>query len=280
MQTMNTSNTPILHRLENRALISITGPEARALLQRVITADVETLETGQSHPGALLTPQGKTMVDFLLFAEGDTVWIDIWADAAEALIKRLSLYKLRADAVIALCDDLVPVWSETDFSGSAPDPRFSGGVYRGMAPSSEATQADAGALAAKEISQGVPSYGRDYGEAEIFPTDVNLDVYGGIGWQKGCFIGQEVVSRMKRRGTIRKRSVAMSFEANAPTKGTKVSAGEITLGEITSASGQNAIALIRLDKLDKADAPVMADTQAARITVLDALKPDAPAPKV
>jgi len=280
MQAMNVSNTPIRRRLETRALISIIGSEARALLQRVITADVDTLEAGQCCPGALLTPQGKILVDFLIFADGDTVWIDVFADHADALIKRLNLYKLRADAVISRRDDLVPVWADTPFDGSAPDPRFSAGVYRGVAPLSDQVDPDTGQLNMLEISQGVPTLGRDYSESSVFPTDVNLDVYGGIGWQKGCFIGQEVVSRMKRRGTIRKRSVAVHFDSEAPAQSTKASAGEITLGEITSAAGQNAIALIRLDKLEKADAPVEANGQPARIDVPDALKPDAPAPKV
>ena len=280
MQAMKSSNTPIRRRLETRALISIIGSEARALLQRVITADVDRLEAGQCCPGALLTPQGKILVDFLIFADGNSVWIDILSEQADALVKRLSLYKLRADAVITRCEDLVPVWADTPFDGSAPDPRFSAGVYRGVAPLSDQVDPDTGQLNMLEISQGVPTLGRDYSESSVFPTDVNLDVYGGIGWQKGCFIGQEVVSRMKRRGTIRKRSVAVHFDGDAPAKNTKVSAGEITLGEITSASGQNTIALIRLDKLEKADAPVEANGQPARISVPDALKPDAPAPKV
>lgn len=120
----------------------------------------------------------------------------------------------------------------------------------------------------------MPAFGRDYGEAEVFPTDVNLDVYGGIGWKKGCFIGQEVVSRMKRRGTIRKRSIPAVFAGEAPPRGTAVMAGDVKVGAISSALGHNAIILARLDKLGTATRYAEADGMEAHITVAEALVPD------
>lgn len=270
------TSTPAIHTAPARTILSVSGPEARALLQRLITADVETLQAGQCRPGALLTPQGKLQVDFLLFAEGETVWLDTPASAADALAKRLSMFKLRAKAEIVINTDLAAVWSETPFEGSSPDPRFGGSVHRGLA-ASEAAEASLDAL---EILHGVPAFGRDYGEAEVFPTDINLDVHGGIGWKKGCFIGQEVVSRMKRRGTIRKRSLALSFDGGAPARGTAVMAGTSTIGEITSSLGHHAIAVIRLDRLDAADEAPQAGDQPARISVPDNLRPDAPAAKI
>ena len=270
------TSAPRIHTAPARTILSVSGPEARALLQRVITADVERLEAGQCRPGALLTPQGKLAVDFLMMADGDTVWLDVPASAAEAFAKRLSMFKLRAKAEIVINTDLAALWSEQPFEGSAPDPRFGEGVHRGIGEEA----GDAISLDALEIEHGIPAFGRDYNEAGVFPTDVNLDVYGGIGWKKGCFIGQEVVSRMKRRGTIRKRSLAVSFDSDAPPAGTPITAGTTTLGEITSAHGHHAIALIRLDKLDSASEAPQAADQPARIALPDTLRPEAPAEKV
>jgi len=258
--------------LPARQIVSVAGTEARALLQRVITTDITSLQPGQCRPGALLTPQGKILVDFLIFAEGDTVWLDVPAEASEGLVKRLILFKLRAKAEILFNNDLRAVWSTAPFPGSAPDPRLDGRVHRGIT----AEGGEIRALDTIEIEAGVPAFGRDYGEAEVFPTDVNLDVYGGIGWKKGCFIGQEVVSRMKRRGTIRKRSIPAAFAGDAPERGTAVMAGDARIGAISSALGHRAIVLARLDKLGTATRYAEADGQEAHLTVDAALVPDAP----
>ncbi len=131
-------------------------------------------------------------------AKDDGVVLDIREEAADALVKRLSLYRLRANADITL-DSSAFVVAGTGLA----DPRSPQLPQRTIA--SDKPAADGTTRQAEpEISHGIPAFGRDYGEAEVFPTDVNLDLYGGIAWKKGCFIGQEVLSRMKRRGTIRK----------------------------------------------------------------------------
>ncbi|WP_300532670.1 hypothetical protein [Maricaulis sp.] len=265
--------TETLFRLPARSILTLTGPDARSLLQRVITADVETLEAGQCRPGALLTPQGKIISDFMIFGRTDGLWLDVHESAAEALKKRLTLYKLKADVAIALDEALMPVWSPSPFDGAATDPRLTG-VFRAILPS-DGTEIRS--LDAVEIPQGVPAFGRDYGEAEVFPTDVNLDVYGGVGWTKGCFIGQEVVSRMKRRGTIRKRSLAVAADAPLQT-GASITAGSSTIGEISAASGHNAVGRVRLDRLEAASETLMVGDIEVRIDLPDALKPE-PAPQ-
>ena len=262
-------------RLPGRTVISVAGDEARTFLQRVITADVTDLSPGECRPGALLTPQGKILADFMMFAEGDTVWLDVPAEAAEGLVKRLTLFKLRAKAEIVMNADLAAVWSTAPFPGSAEDPRLEGRIHRGIAPAIEA--GEEGPLDTYEFEAGVPVFGRDYGEAEVFPTDVNLDVYGGVGWKKGCFIGQEVVSRMKRRGTIRKRSIPAVFAGEAPPRGTAVMAGTAKIGAISSALGHNALVLARIDKLGEADRYAEADGMEAHIRVAEALVPEGPA---
>jgi len=261
---MTDSVTPIYH-LEHRAVISVEGPDAHDLLQRVLTVDMAGLEVGAIRPGALLTPQGKILSDFLVHGIEGGVFLDIHAEAADALVKRLSMYRLRADVQIVRRDDLKVIVGK-----GAADPRHADLPPRMVVPPHDAPQtAGDTAQDAAEIAAGVPAFGRDYDEAQVFPTDVNLDLYGGVGWKKGCFIGQEVVSRMKRRGTIRKRSLALSFDGDAPLEGSKVMAGETPLGAITSASGSHAIALIRTDRLDAANGNVSVDGRVASVGALD-----------
>lgn len=270
-------------RLAGRRVLELKGADAREVLQRVITTDVDPMEITDCRSGALLTPQGKILCDFMIFADGDTVWIDIVEEASAALLKRLTLYRLKSDMQLRFADDLMPVISADPLSGLPTDPRLDGLLWRGIHEADDGLPEGDAALEALEIANGVPSYGRDYGEADVFPTDVNLDIYQGVGWQKGCFIGQEVVSRMKRRGTIRKRSLAVAFEGDAPAAGTAIKAGNTTLGEITSSQGSDAVGLIRLDRMETArekGETIMADDKVASIHLPDTHRPEAPAARV
>lgn len=262
MKGMSTT-FPTPARLSFRAVISVEGPETRDFLQRVLTLDFSTLDTGAIRPAALLTPQGKVVADILVHGVEGGVFLDVYGEAADALVKRLSMYRLRAKATLARREDLAVMAGE-----GAADPRHADLPPRAVVPADEAPASEGDrAQDAAEIALGVPAFGRDYGEAEVFPTDVNLDLYGGIGWKKGCFVGQEVVSRMKRRGTIRKRSLGLAFDGDAPVAGTPVMAGETPLGEITSSAGGTAIARLRLDRLEGHEDAVTADGKPARITV-------------
>jgi len=251
---------PVPH-LSDRRVITVRGPESRDFLQRVITTDMKRCSPGTIQAGALLTPQGKIICDFLIHGEDEGVVLDVPADAAESLAKRLSLYRLRAKADILLDAEAFVV------SGTgAPDPRSATLPLRAIVsekPGLDGVQ-DQTDL---EITHGVPAFGRDYGEAAVFPTDVNLDLYGGIGWKKGCFIGQEVLSRMKRRGTIRKRTVSIASADRDLAINGAIKAGSTPLGTLTSTAGKTALALIRLDRLDAAQEPPMIDGHPVIITL-------------
>jgi|TARA_R100000455_G_scaffold21468_1_gene10909 folate-binding protein YgfZ len=236
-------------RLTRRAVISVTGEDARDFLQRVVTCGVVDLADGDIRPGALLTPQGKIIADFLIHGRADGVWIELPTDSAPALVKRLSMYKLRARAAVTLEDGLAVVTGD-----GASDPRSPRLPRRAIVAASDASGLMVGdeAQSEAEISAGIPAFGRDYGEAEVFPTDVNLDLFGGIGWKKGCFIGQEVVSRMKRRGTIRKRTVRLHCEGQALVAGTDIMLDDVRIGAVTSSAGSTALAVMRLDRLEDA----------------------------
>ncbi len=240
-------------QLSDRVVLSITGKDTHDFLQRVITTDMSGLAAGEIRSGALLTPQGKIVVDFLVHGRQDGVWIDVWREAAESLLKRLTLYRLRADAQIELGGDHAVI-----VGTGQPDPRSDALPRRAVLEPGNDPDA-AARQATLEIAAGVPAFGRDYGEAEVFPTDVNLDLFGGIGWKKGCFIGQEVLSRMKRRGTIRKRSVRITDSGEMLPAGADLVAGDLVIGQLTSVDGSCAIARIRTDRLEKADAALTVD---------------------
>jgi len=247
-----------LTALPNRAVIEITGADARTFLQRVITKGPAGLEPGRAQFSALLTPHGKVLADFFLFdnVEGG-LFIDLPASEAEALLKRLSLYRLRADASIAPRTDLAVAQARGEGEAElatlalaiSPDPRSAQMGQRAIVPAGGPVDEDE--YEAARIGEGLPEFGKDYGPAEVFPTDVNQDLMAGIDYKKGCFVGQEVASRMHRKGGVRKRTVRVSAD-NALETQAPVSSGETPLGTITSTAGKDALARVRLDRLKAA----------------------------
>ena len=233
-----------MNRFPNRAILSLTGADTLALLERTVTHKVADWAEGAARYGALLTPQGKIIADYIAHRRADGVLIDVHLDAADDLLKRLKMFRLRSAVELARDDGLV---SAMDGNG-LPDPRSADLPRRSIVAAGEAPEAlpDWDALA---IAAGVPEWGRDYRAAQVFPTDINMDLMGGIDYKKGCFVGQEVASRMKRKALIRKRTVRLIGAALAP--GAEVHAGESLLGTVTSAADGDALALIRTDRYAK-----------------------------
>lgn len=271
-------------RLDDRAVVRIAGPEAAALLQNVLTLDVPAADRHGSGYGALLTPQGKILWDFLLHRIGEDYFVDIRADQAEAFAKRLGLYKLRAKMEIAAAPDMgvFVEWSEaagpaaaaasssTDGGATAPaDPRLPNLGRRWVAPAgSVATDAAAADWHRHRIALAVPEGGVDFVFGDTFPHDAAMDSLHGVAFDKGCYIGQEVVSRMRHRGTARRRIVAVNARGPLPEPGAEVVAGETPLGRLGSSAEGRGIALLRLDRLRAAlDAGPPVRAGAEEITV-------------
>jgi folate-binding protein YgfZ len=255
-----TQTHPFLTALPDRAVIAITGPDARSFLQRVITRGPEGLNPGEAQFSALLTPQGKVLADFILFDDGESgLFIDAPASEADSLVKRFTLYRLRAQAQIARRDDLDVAAGlgsgEADLKtvalAAATDPRADALGVRAIVPAGGPSD-EADVYHQARIAAGVPEFGADYGPSEVFSTDVNHDLMGGVDYKKGCFVGQEVASRMHRKGGVRKRTIALGFEGDAPDTGTPLLAGETEVGALTSTAGGAAVALVRVDRLSKA----------------------------
>ena len=242
-------------RLPGRAVLAVQGPDAGHFLQNLLTADVEHLEPGSATYAALLSPQGKILFDMLVVRAEDGYLIDCAKGMAAALMQRLSMYKLRAKVEIARRDDLAVSVSPVDVTGFYRDPRSPEIGWRGFVP---AEGPEAEGYDAARIALGLADSEADLGSGEFFPHEANLDQLGGVNFRKGCYVGQEVVSRMEHRGTARSRILPVTLEAEAPPKGTEIRAGEKQVGTLLSASGRTALALIRLDRLAEATAPLAA----------------------
>lgn len=241
--------TRIAH-LSSRALLRVSGPDARPFLHTLLTQDVETLTAGDLRFAALLSPPGRLLFDLILLGQDDGVIVDVAADRREALIQRLSMYRLRADVTIDALDTPVMAAWNGDADGFLPDPRtprLGGRRYDGLAKPN-ATEAD---WLAHQLAVGVPASG-DALVDRTYPIEANYDLLHGIDFQKGCFIGQETTSRMWRRGAIRNRMLPITFDGPPPAMGTEILNGELRAGEIMTGQDGAAMALLRLDRLDGA----------------------------
>ena len=236
-------------RLDSRALIRVSGPEARPFLHNLLTQDVETLAEGELRFGALLSPPGRLLFDLFLVGEADGVLLDVAADRREALLQRLAMYRLRAQVTVESDDRPVFVSWPGVADGFAADPRAPGlgGRRCGGAIEPTATEAD---WQAHRLAVGVPDPAADALSDRTYPIEADFDLLNGIDFKKGCFVGQETTSRMKRRGSIKNRMLPLAFEGPPPPFGAEVLNGELRAGEVLSGREGAAMALLRLDRLD------------------------------
>src|SRR3989344_6190773 len=232
-----------LARLSSRALISITGEEARPFLHNLLTQDVETLGDGELRFGALLSPPGRLLFDLFILGEAEGVLLDVAADRRDALIQRLSMYKLRAKVQVAADDRPVfAAWPDAP-AGFIPDPRTPLGAGRLCGDAAaDATEAD---YDAHRLGVGGPDPTADAPQDKTDPIEADFDLLNGIDFQKGCFVGQETTSRMKRRGSIKNRMLALDFDGPPPPFGAAALKGELRAGEALSGRGGSAMALVR-----------------------------------
>ncbi|MEQ1781976.1 MAG: folate-binding protein [Hyphomonadaceae bacterium] len=250
--------------LAHRSIVSVTGADAEPFLNGIVTVSTLGLVEGEFHYGALLTPQGKIIADFLVTRRDDAILLDCAASVAPALIKRFTLMKLRAAVVVRELTDL----GVTVFAGAA-DPRSASAPHRSIGPRSEAS--DAAPYHAARIAACVPEQGFDFGAEDVFPADINMDLASGVDFRKGCFVGQEVVSRMKRRATARRRTLRAEV-APGTAPGAPVLANGFEIGMLTSVSGGAALARVRIDRLT--DAETKGEVITANVSPVVFDKPD------
>ena len=232
--------------LGDRAVIELRGDGVLAFLHNILTCSLEELNQGQLAYGALLSPQGKILHDVFIHERGGVIWLDCAVAQCEALIVKLKLYRLRAKFEIVSRSDLyVQVGGE-----GVDDPRHPKLGPRSIAVG--AASGDAPDYKNRRFNLGIAD-SAEIGSGQLFPHEANFDLLGGVDFEKGCYIGQEVVSRMQHRSTTRSRILPVSFENGQPTDEIRVA--ESLLGEVLGRNGQQGLALIRLDRWAELGAP-------------------------
>jgi folate-binding protein YgfZ len=238
--------------LPSRAVIAVSGPDWRDYLQGLLTQDVATLAPGELRFAAMLTPQGRLLFDLFLVGGEEGCLIDVAAEHRATLLQRLKMYRLRAKVDLDESDAPVRALWATDAAppGWSLDPRapdLGWRAYAGASPGG-AVEADEAAYDRHRLSLGLPGPA-DWGHDKAYPIEANFDLLGGIDFRKGCFVGQETTSRMKRRGTIKSRMAPIGVDGAPPAAGDALLAGGLRAGQVTSASDSGAMALLRLDRI-------------------------------
>ena len=257
--------------LSDRGVVKLSGEDAKTFLNGLITTDTAQLEPGAARFGALLTPQGKIVADFLVTevpeGHGGGLLIDCPRALAQPLATKLGFYKLRAKVTVENLSDtfgVLAVW------GGEPaikpdlcfaDPRAEALGWRILIPPELATRAAAlvgatmtneTAYEAHRIACDVPRGGVDFAYGDAFPHETNMDRLHGVDFDKGCYVGQEVVSRMQHRGTARTRTVRVAFDGAAPDAKTPILAGDKQVGTMGSSANNTGLATVRIDKVSDA----------------------------
>jgi folate-binding protein YgfZ len=253
--------------LPDRGVVKVSGSDARDFLNGLLTTDVTLLQPGLGRFGALLTPQGKITTDFLITeapsGHGGGFLIDCPRALAQALADKLGFYKLRAKVSVENLSDSLGVLTAWDGEPKMKpdlafaDPRDTALGWRILVPEALAQKAgdligaemvDSTAYDAHRIASGVPRGGLDFIYGDAFPHETNMDRLHGVDFDKGCYVGQEVVSRMQHRGTARTRTVRIVLDGPAPEPGAAVLAGDKPVGTMGSSAGHHGLALIRIDR--------------------------------
>jgi folate-binding protein YgfZ len=276
--------------LPDRGVVKVSGEDARSFLNGLVTTDVTQLEPGMGRFGALLTPQGKIVVDFLITevpaGHGGGFLIDCPRALAPELAKKLGFYKLRAKVAVENLSESLGVIAAWDGDPAMrpdlafSDPRAAPLGWRILAPEDLAQKVagligaglvDSADYEAHRIASGVPRGGLDFIYGDAFPHETNMDRLHGVDFDKGCYVGQEVVSRMQHRGTARTRTVRVTLDGPRPEPGTTILAGDKPVGTMGSAADNNGLALIRTDRVaDALDAGVALTAGGLAIHVADA----------
>jgi tRNA-modifying protein YgfZ len=277
--------------LPDRGVVKVAGEDARTFLNGLLTVDIGKVTPHRAAFAALLTPQGKIIVDCIVAEapaeDGGGFFLDCPRALASSLVDKLNFYKLRAKVIVEDLSETLGVLAAWDASGSTEyglcyaDPRLSALGFRVMVPLHLAKDAaadlgaelvDAQHYEAHRIALGVPRGGLDFTYGDAFPHETDMDQLNGVDFAKGCYVGQEVVSRMEHRGSARSRVVPVAYEGFAPDAGAAVTASEKSVGTLGSTTNGRGLAMLRLDRIEDAMAaglPLVAGGATLRL-----IKPD------
>ncbi len=231
----------------DRTVLSLSGKDALPFLQGLVSNDVLPLGKG---PGiiwaALLTPQGKYLADFFVVATGQHILIDIKSSIADATLRRLMMYRLRADVQISASDLAVTRGLGPVPEGAYPDPRHPALGWRSYGAPGNAPSIDWDAI---RVTNCIPETGIELIPDESYLLETGFERLHGVDFRKGCYVGQEVNARMKHKTELRKGLVRVRVEGKAPV-GTPILSGDKPSGTLYTQSGDHAIAYLRFDRTD------------------------------
>jgi folate-binding protein YgfZ len=271
-----TNGAPSYTRLDDRALLRLSGPDAKEFLQGLISNDVGKLNPGHALYAAFLTAQGKYLHDFFLIDRGDHLLLDGEAARLADLKRRLGIYKLRSKVAIEDADAALKVFAlpgeqalgrlqlPSETGAAAPlgdgvayvDPRLTAMGARAVlsAETAAKTLGDAGfepgnrdAYDRVRLHLGLADGSRDLEVDKSVLLEYGFEELNGVDFAKGCYMGQEVTARTKYRGLVKKRLLPVAIEGEAPPPGTPLMAGDREAGEMRSSSGDRGVALVRLE---------------------------------
>jgi len=242
--------------LPHRGVISVTGPDRVAFLNGLVSNDVAQAAPGQAVWAALLTPQGRYLTDFFIYAEDDTLFIEAPLEGIEALLTKLRRFRLRAAVELADVSEQLKVYVTWDgvppqIPITAPDPRLEGAGFRSLSDAEWPTNASAADYTVHRLGLGLPDGPPDLEPEKTLLLEAGFDELNGVAWDKGCYMGQELTARTKYRGLIKRRLVPVRIGGAAPAPGTPVFADGAEVGTLRSAAGGLALATLRLDALKK-----------------------------
>jgi folate-binding protein YgfZ len=254
--------------LPDRGVVKVAGDDARRFLNGLATNDIGQVAPGRARYAALLTPQGKIIVDFLVAeaepGDGGGFFLDCPRALAPTLVEKLNFYKLRAKIVVedlSAALGVMAVWDGaalSEYGLSYADPRLPALGTRTILPPEIAAEAaadlgatltNADAYDAHRIALGVPRGGLDFIYGDTFPHEADMDQLAGVDFEKGCYVGQEVVSRVEHRSSARSRIVPIAYDEFAPSSGLPVVAGDKQIGMLCSTAKGRGLALLRLDRV-------------------------------
>ena len=278
-------NMKLIVPLDDRAVIAISGEDAREFLQGLITNDIEKVSPTQAIYAALLTPQGKFLHDFFITEYKERLLIDCESERISDLIKRLTMYRLRAKVditdeseqwevgVMLPMSDVGGLGSgetqpgeaeagtaRTRFDGvSYIDPRNAALGERiirkvdeddNFSTDETLLEKNRAAYHARRLVLGIPDSTADLIPEKSMPMEAGFDLLNGIDFEKGCYVGQEVTARMKHRDLVKKRLFPVTFDGEVAA-GTDINCDGVTAGELHSVQGNRGLALLRLDLVEK-----------------------------
>lgn len=245
-------------RLPARAAVEITGEDRVSFLQGLVSNDVATAASGRWVWAALLTPQGKWLADFFITAADGRLLLDMEAAQRDEVIARLARYRLRARAALAPVEMHVvasdaPPPATLPVVAAGPDPRHPAAGWRWMAEAPPAQDDGVAAWDAHRLRLGLPDGSRDLEREKTVLLEAGFDELGGIAWDKGCYMGQELTARTRYRGLVKRRLVPVTVEGPLPPPGTPVLRGGVEVGVLRSGlalpDATSALALLRLEAL-------------------------------